>query len=984
MPFKYITCLLLLANFEKIPAKNISNFELPKAAKNIEIVFKTPSVQNEQTLKWINESIPQIPDFILDLIPPQKITLYANLPPNAGHCHIYIKKKVGPDEKYFFSCLKLQAGGHKTALEKKTKRAIVDWLVYMADQKAKWSLDFAWLSINRWKVPFENITVWNYETQNLSPAGFVEPQGRKSPSRDFSTFVSHYLIPEEHYREIAPDLSLRCRLIAQSDYLEDLIQKRQPDFVPEIRLKTKRCPAFEKWAAVSEIDYAELIFSHPSAVFVGSLFGHIFLRLVPFEKNGVRPDNDTRAFGFVAMTHQPIETDPLSAVKGIFGLYNAMLSERPFRYVYLQYALTENRDMDSWKINLDRKKIRKLMARFWTIQHTALFRYRFFTENCASFLIDTINGLLPPGERIVYPHDMANMPSAILEGFLLAKNKQGVNLVTPLNEKYKSLKSEMMDSDKKRKSLARKLRLNYKKDRTLSKTLDDAELPDEAKRITAYRTLLKWGEEQKDTKGLWTDLYRYFSLSISIENFLLSLDVLKEEKQLNRNRLRHISGKVIQMRREIILTLSQSCRQKKNNLPACRLKNKQIKKYINASALPSFDKRMKAYLAIKNADLSFLDEDKRLAFAGALKAYMVMSAYVHFDLSYLVGNFEYNRYLFEAGDKKLSDQPYLPQDYSISYSHSKRQVSKSMKLLLDYKYRIKSIRHENLDLTPLNANQLSPNNSLNKSLNRSLFFPHTGVDMFYFGYYYDQKSSAAESGVFLENALVDEFLGENRQAGFPYYSGMSVLKSRLKVGLYPNKPLISSFYLLLLNYRLLEPHSVVEKAVIANAGWGFSLDGGTGYEDGNQESFGRLKAGPMLQLFHTLQYTYLLYTGFDLSLKNIFYSSRTKNNYNIYSLPVYVELKTPFLFKNPMSYLRNRITLEPFYNALTASLTYNFTWDLVCSIVLDPGIPSVEQRSPSKGVRFFTQFQLQKTKITDNFFSTGSWGYSIQMGIRLN
>jgi len=785
------------------------------------LVFQENTPVQEMLVGWITEAIKQIPRFIPESIDTKKIVLFIDIKKISNTCQLTIKKEIWPEYQYRLFCkiLKKKENTGEVNHEKILKRALVENLVYLADQNAKWSKTYTWLSINRWKAPLENITTWDYESQNLSLKGYVQPEARENPSREFSLFASHYLIPDELYENVVPDLSVRCHLMAQSDYLEDLIEKKSPGFIPVIKQKTTVCPAFEKWANIGNIDYMEVVFAHPSALFIGSLFGHVLLRLVPFEQNGVRPINDTRAFGFLAMTHQPIESDPFSAIKGILGMYNAMFAERPFRDVYLQYALTENRDMDSWKMNIDRKTLKKLMGRFWTIRQTTLFRYRFFTENCGSFLIDTINGALPENQMIKYPHDTGSMPSATMEGYINAKDPENNSLFTLSSDHFTSLKSEMMDAVKKRKVFAKKILLMSRNTRLSNQVFKDAESTLESKRDNAYRIIFEHSMDKNNFQGERSDqinnVYSYFGLSISVENYLLAVDVMSEEKKINHKRMQQLQKKVNQLGEQIHHFISQYCNEHKPENNDCFLKRDLLRTQTDNIFSPDFNKRMETYTIINKMDLSSYEKTKPGYFSAMFKAYVVLNAYLKYDLPNLLNNPEFEKFLFEDTKKILSEQPYLPKEVSIAYLYAEKQISKTVTSLLEYKYKIKEYNTDSKEL------DISLQDDNKNSLRNSYSFPHTGVDMIYSGYYYRQKGFVPEHGVFIQTALIDEVIGENREAGFPYYSGMSVLKNKIQIGLSPQKPSVSAFDLTLIEYRILQPYASVEKKTLADTGWGF-------------------------------------------------------------------------------------------------------------------------------------------------------------------
>src|SRR5262249_21846643 len=145
-----------------------------------------------------------------------------------------------------------------------------------------------------------------------------------------------------------------------------------------------RCDDFEGWADLDDLAEIEVVLAAPSTAMVGSLFGHVFLRLVYRDEDGDTPPHLSRAVAFLADNDVPFEEDPAYAWKGITGAYGATLHERPFLDAYRDYVVVEGRDLRRWRLRLDAGRRRAVMERLWTVAHGARYPYYFFKRNCAT------------------------------------------------------------------------------------------------------------------------------------------------------------------------------------------------------------------------------------------------------------------------------------------------------------------------------------------------------------------------------------------------------------------------------------------------------------------------------------------------------------------------------------------------------------------------------------------------------------------------
>ena len=71
------------------------------------------------------------------------------------------------------------------------------------------------------------------------------------------------------------------------------------------------CEAFERWADLERLDGVEVVLAAPSTAMVGSLFGHLFVRLAYRDEDGdARRYTLSRTVAFLADNDVPFEADP--------------------------------------------------------------------------------------------------------------------------------------------------------------------------------------------------------------------------------------------------------------------------------------------------------------------------------------------------------------------------------------------------------------------------------------------------------------------------------------------------------------------------------------------------------------------------------------------------------------------------------------------------------------------------------------------------
>ena len=176
-----------------------------------------------------------------------------------------------------------------------------------------------------------------------------------------------------------------CRLLSHASYVERRLNALGPRGSGASPARA-RCPAFEEWAALEHLADVEVVLAAPSTTMIGSLFGHVFLRLVYRDPNGELPpsrtvallaDDDAAVFGNRAMRSRgsPATTRPRS-------------TSARFWTPTATYVVLEGRDLRRWRLDLDTGERRALLERIGPSSTAAATRTTSFGATCATLMVD--------------------------------------------------------------------------------------------------------------------------------------------------------------------------------------------------------------------------------------------------------------------------------------------------------------------------------------------------------------------------------------------------------------------------------------------------------------------------------------------------------------------------------------------------------------------------------------------------------------------
>ena len=382
---------------------------------------------------------------------------------------------------------------------------VVEALLFGFDREVGWSSEPEWRRLNKWSSP----VVGASRPENLAPGGFAEERGRRSPRWDLATFLAaSWLEP--------PDAAggMACRLMSQARFVREHLAA-----LGGVPVAPARCAAFEEWAELERLADVEVVLAAPSTAMVGSLFGHLFLRLVYRDEDGATPAHLSRTVAFLADNDVPFESDRGYAWKGIMGAYAASLHERPFLDAFREYVVDEGRDLRRWRLALTDAERAALMERIWTAGGAGRYAYYFFRQNCATLMMDVVEDAVPALRAVGHGTFVASPPASTLEVWARARRDGGAPLLEHVPEAVLSFDHEARLASRRRATL--EARLVGASPATLAPLFRDARAAAPETRAGAYDRLA--ARLLEGPVGAPDDLHAWLRDSATLESHLSAL-----------------------------------------------------------------------------------------------------------------------------------------------------------------------------------------------------------------------------------------------------------------------------------------------------------------------------------------------------------------------------------------------------------------------------------------------------------------------------
>jgi hypothetical protein len=384
-------------------------------------------------------------------------------------------------------------------------RAIVFSLVFALDARLGWSDDPAWRRLDGWFGTLSGVLHPLAHVANTHPDGFADARGMRSPRHGLATLAAHLLVP-------TPKDDLHCRLpghlrLIRARFAEIDARWAAPDWP-----KRSPCGAFEAWADLDRLMSVEVCLAAPSSRQAASAFGHLFLRSVHRDAADPQREGVTRAFTFLAETG--IEPGLGESLRGLVGVFAAVLFEKPFSELHEQYVVIEGRDLTCWPLDLDADERRRLFEATWTALHAAEYDYYFFDRNCGSLLARVVESSRSSDEPLRIPGSLGVAPTAVLDGMRAARNAAGRPLLASAPTRYRSNNGLARAAERRRAQAAARLSAVVP---ALAPLLADADSPSAERRVEAYRALVA---PLSQRALLDADVQRWLSTSNRVELYI--------------------------------------------------------------------------------------------------------------------------------------------------------------------------------------------------------------------------------------------------------------------------------------------------------------------------------------------------------------------------------------------------------------------------------------------------------------------------------
>ena len=671
-------------------------------------------------------------------------------------------------------------------------RQVTEARIFAFDRASGWSEDRGWRRLNRWRRSAGS--GFALRAANLDPAGFAEPRGRRSPRWDLATYLAALLLDAP-----GDDGGIGCRLISQARFLRARVT---------VPIGPARCSAFEEWAALDRLAGVEVVLAAPSTAMLGSLFGHLFLRLC--YRDGERdadggdttPAHLSRTVAFLADNDMPFTEDPTYAVKGIVGSYAASLHERAFLDVYRDYVVVEGRDLRRWRLNLTDGERRQLLERIWTALHGTKVAYYFFRRNCATLMVDLVDDIRGPAADDAAPGWLAAPPATTLEPWADARGADGAPLLQFVPEPIDSFEHRARDAARHRLALEPALvdALPPGASDRATAALRDVHAPAVLVRASGYQRLgsLLAGA------GSAGDLRAWLADSATIETHLSALANLEAEAREDRQR----RDRVRAARDAILARLAADARGSRGgdgatSVPA--VLGERLNHALDRLGSSSADARLDGYralLALTRAP--GIDPD----LCARLRLLALLQSELRFDVVRMKAEPGLREaLLFSDPDAPIQRQRYLAGYESLLELPCETRVSPSLLSLQKAKQQLFAARRlasADADGEVPSAAAATVQRQQHEAREYQASLPHSGIDRFaLLGALAAGGAGAPRAGLMLSAALYDEQLGDHHRFGFPSDTALVVGRSALFLALGAGTPSIAAYDMRIIGYRSL-------------------------------------------------------------------------------------------------------------------------------------------------------------------------------------
>jgi hypothetical protein len=613
---------------------------------------------------------------------------------------------------------------------------------------------------------------------NEAPEAYAAASARRSSAWELASFAAAWIAERAAAAGSGADaeaLALTCRLLPQAVFVHGQLQALTA--VPQWLRAPPRCRAFEAWARRDHLARVEVVLASPSTVTMASMFGHVFLRLVSRapEVEGAAAALalalDDRTLAFLVDNQRPVEEERLYALKGIAGAYRATLVERSLLETYRNYVVVEGRDLRRYELRLSPGEREALLRRLWSLKQAGRFRYTFFGRNCATLMVDLINGVLPEQRQARPPQALTTTPAGTLEGYAGARAADGGPLLAFIPGSLLSFEHEA-----RRAALARRPWLPPGAAGAALTSLDPEV------RAAGYRRLVARVPASASSRE---GLRRFLRASAVIEAHLGALANLEQEQALARRQRAALHT-------EFVRAQAQLGRRR------CVAARAQV---IEAIDVDDPARRHDGY-----RELRALVEGPCAREPGAgddLRRAALLASALRYDGDDMDPGVR-DVLLFPARARTLGEQPFaaglaglLDHPFVTRVSSPLLALQQAMVALGPGEGSAGQWRRDEVALQVREERAFEA---------RAL--PYTGIDQVHVGMAVRPSGAGAETAPFalvLGGAMHDERIGDQRRFGFPSHTALTVMRSETSLLAGTGRPRFGAWKARVIGYRSLRP-----------------------------------------------------------------------------------------------------------------------------------------------------------------------------------
>ena len=234
----------------------------------------------------------------------------------------------------------------------------------------------------------------------VSPWFFASPRGGLDPRAELRATLRTFFEPAARSPRDEP---AQCLWPARYAWLDNQLH------FDSHQLPRQDCPELSQWLQALNVASVAVVFPTAYLNSPASMFGHTLLRLDAHDQ-GRGQRLLAYAVNYAANTDE--RNGVMFAVKGIFGGYDGRYGLNPYYDKVKQYARIENRDLWSYRLDLDAAEIERLLLHLWELKGAAQ-PYLFFSRNCSYELLVMLE-VARPGLRLAERFDFYAIPADTL------------------------------------------------------------------------------------------------------------------------------------------------------------------------------------------------------------------------------------------------------------------------------------------------------------------------------------------------------------------------------------------------------------------------------------------------------------------------------------------------------------------------------------------------------------------------------------------